>query len=189
MKARARTGAGERIGNRGMKNIGPVIVIGVLLLGAFVVFMMWGPMAQQPGMRQIEEPPAAETPQRRAGPARSQGAPIASGESGERRSAAGNAQSAGAGAGALATGGSTAASSAAPTAQPPTPNFPSAADISIGMEKSTVVGRYGDPDMVTTAVDRGRLIETYVYLRRDPNTATVVMLRGNRVIGSQTTVY
>jgi len=171
-----------------MKNIGPVIVIGILLLGALVVFMMWGPMAQQPGMRQIEElPGVTETPQRRAGKARSQGGTAAAGQSSERRSAAGSGEPAPSGS--PATGGSTVAGGAAQSSAPPTPSFPSASDISIGMGKSAVVARYGDPDMVTTAVDRGRLLETYVYLRRDPNTATVVMLRGSRVIGSQTTVY
>jgi hypothetical protein len=43
--------------------------------------------------------------------------------------------------------------------------------------------------MRTVSVDQGRQIETVVYLRKDPDVATFILLRAGRVISATTTSY
>ncbi|MBI3666803.1 MAG: hypothetical protein HY236_11380 [Acidobacteria bacterium] len=67
--------------------------------------------------------------------------------------------------------------------------FPSASEIAIGMDRAKLLAQFGKPAMKTTAVDGDRLLETFVYVHRDPNTATFVLLQNARVVSAHTTIY
>jgi hypothetical protein len=57
------------------------------------------------------------------------------------------------------------------------------------MERSKIEALFGPPSMRTVSVDQGRQIETVVYLRKDPDVATFILLRAGRVISATTTSY
>jgi len=165
-----------------MKNIGPLLVLGLVLLVALVVFLMFGPLGEKPGMRYVEDTPEAPVvkPRQSAGKA----APVEA--QGEQARAGAQSES--------VPGVAPNSQPGAPTAAVSVPErkghpFPLASDIAVGADRSAVTASFGKPSMVTTAVDGGRLLETYVYLRRDPNTATVVLLRSGRVVAVNSTVY
>ena len=69
------------------------------------------------------------------------------------------------------------------------PTFPTAAAIPVGMEKSKLLARFGSPNIVTTAVEQGWKTETYLYVRPDPGTQTVVKLRSGRVVEAASNPY
>jgi hypothetical protein len=168
-----------------MKNIGPLIIVALMLIAGFTAFLLWGPFGEKPGLRQGPEDqvqPVTETP----APAKEPGAVRAAG---------------GPAAGSRATVASSEASPSGPSAQPvatapapvsppkPPRRFPQAADVQMGTDKAAIQGVFGPPTMRTVAVDEGRLLETWVYMQTDLNLATFVMLRNGRVISSTTTVY
>ncbi len=165
-----------------MKNIGPLLVLGLVLLIALVMFLMFGPLGEKPGMRYVEETseaPAVKPRQSagRATPVEPHGEPAREGTRSEGAP----------GVAAPSQPGAPAAASSVPEKKGPP--FPLASDIAVGADRSAITANFGKPSMVTTAVDSGRLFETYVYLRRDPNTATVVLLRSGRVVAVNSTVY
>ena len=67
--------------------------------------------------------------------------------------------------------------------------FPIAEDIPVGMERRYLVKGFGRPNMITSAIEKGSPTETWVYLRRDPETETVVFLINGRVVRANSTVY
>ena len=71
----------------------------------------------------------------------------------------------------------------------PAPAFPAAADIQVGLERARLLEVYGQPTLKTTVMDQDRLVETFVYLRPDRNTATTALLRDGRVISASTSIY
>lgn len=167
-----------------MRNIGTLLLVVLILLAALVVYLLLGPLAQKPGMRAVVEetespgqapsPPANALPRRGSTPGKTAGAVNPAESASQTPSAAG-----------MPSGTTVESPGAGSTAR----NFPTAADIPVGTGKSRLQDVYGKPSMVTTAVDRGRLIETFVYLRRDPNIATVVLMRDGRVVAANSTVY
>lgn len=165
-----------------MRNIGAMIIVAVMFMLGLVAFLLWGPLSEKPGMRAVIE----ETPEAPAGVPVT-GRSEASARPGARRSA-----------------GSSEAAEAVETAQLPegarpveipsraaraARNFPTAADLPIGLEKSKLQASFGKPTMRTTVVEQGRLLETFVYLQSDPDTATFVLLRNGRVVSANTTIY
>jgi hypothetical protein len=54
------------------------------------------------------------------------------------------------------------------------------------MERAELFRRYGDPAMRTTSVEHGVPLETLVYLRREPEAATFILLRAGRVAAAST---
>jgi hypothetical protein len=62
--------------------------------------------------------------------------------------------------------------------------FPSAADLPPGTERLQIQDRFGRPDIQATTVNRGALIETYLYHRDDGRT-TIVYLKDGRVQRTQ----
>jgi hypothetical protein len=165
-----------------MRNIGALVVVGLLLLGALVAFLLWGPLGERPGMREVAEETVSQQAAPRGGRSETASRAVETGgtESAERTGLAGQRDAVTGMTGAQAVPGAPSRTGL---------SFPTSTDIPEGMERARLVASFGKPNMITTVVDRGLLIETYVYLRRDPNTATVVMLRGGRVVGSNTTVY
>lgn len=78
------------------------------------------------------------------------------------------------------------------TSEPAVPQlrrFPVAKDIPAGMERRNLVKGFGRPNMITSAIENGTPTETWVYLRRDPETETVVFLRNGRVVRANSTFY
>ena len=67
--------------------------------------------------------------------------------------------------------------------------FPNARDIKIGLDRAKLVGAFGRPSMKTTSVERDRLMETFVYLQSDPNSATFVLLQNAKVVSAHTSVF
>lgn len=76
----------------------------------------------------------------------------------------------------------------APVRQPPAP-IPTAQDIQVGMEKTRLLTAFGRPTVRTTAVERDRLMEVFVYVNADHETATFATLRDGKVVAAQTTSY
>ena len=168
-----------------MRQVGTIIVITLVLVAALVLFLVWGPMSEKPGMRTVVSMP--ETPGSKAAPAKTEPSHPRShtaGRQGEQasRDVAGSVTPGGT----PTPGGGPA--EAAGTPRPARP-FPTVADIPPGTARSKLQAAYGKPNIVTTVLDGGRLVETFVYLRPDPNAATIVLLRNGRVVGSNTTDY
>ena len=165
-----------------MKNFGALVTVAVMLLAGITAFVLWGPFGEKPGLREAQEqgvPPAAEpvpgvpaTEKPRV--VRSKGP----GMGGEEPSAEGVKPS-------------TVTAPADVAVAPPKPErrFPHGNEIALGTEKSLLQTTYGKPTMRTTAVDGGRLLETWVYLQSDPNIATFILVRNGRVVSANTTVY
>jgi len=170
-----------------MKNIGALVTVAVMLLAGLVAFLLWGPFGEKPGLREITPegvPPAAGAPEAASEPGGKAGAGrpsgrIAGGMPPVESSSAPDAAPA------------AAATPAAPVVAPAKPvrRFPQGQDIAIGTEKSVLQSVYGRPTMRTTAVEGGRLLETWVYLQSEPNLATFILLRNGRVVSANTTVY
>jgi hypothetical protein len=168
-----------------MRQVGTIIVITIVLVVGLVLFLVWGPMAEKPGMRTVVSIP--ETPGSKAAPAKTEPSHQRShttGKHGEQaaQEVAGSAPSGGT----PATAGGPAEAAGTPRSVRP---FPTVADIPPGTARSKLQAAYGKPNIVTTVLDGGRLVETFVYLRPDPNAATIVLLRNGRVVGANTTDY
>jgi hypothetical protein len=88
-----------------------------------------------------------------------------------------------------AAGGYPAQASPAAVASQSQRRFPTAAEIPSGMERNRLEAAFGPPTMRTVAVEQGVPIETFVYLRREPDTATFVLIRSGRVVSVSTTAY
>ncbi len=69
------------------------------------------------------------------------------------------------------------------------PPFPTANDIQVGLDRTTLLTTFGPPTLKTTTMDRQRLSEAFVYLSRNRNTATFVLLREGRVVSINTSTY
>ena len=164
-----------------MRNMGAVLAVALLLLVGLVVFLFYGPMSEKPGMREVTadaSEPGPTAPEVK-GPAaakarRSRESPASEPETVEM--------------------------AAANTPQTPLPavsapssragrRFPTAADIPIGMERHRLQTGFGKPNMRTTVVEGGRLLETFVYLQAEPDVATFVLLRNGKVVSANTTIY
>ena len=57
------------------------------------------------------------------------------------------------------------------------------------MERPRLVALFGPPNMRTVPVEQGAQLETLVYIRKEPDAATFVLLRAGRVISATTTSY
>jgi hypothetical protein len=67
--------------------------------------------------------------------------------------------------------------------------FPTPADLPGGMERSTLILKFGRPTMSTTEVNQGRTLETLHYMRPETGTETVVLLSAGKVLTSATITY
>lgn len=163
-----------------MRNMGAVLAVALLLLVGLVVFLFYGPMSEKPGMREVTvdasqpEPTAPQVKEPAAKARRSRESPASEPETVEM------------------------AAASIPQTPPPAVSapssragrrFPTAADIPIGMERHRLQSGFGKPNMRTTVVEGGRLLETFVYLQAEPDVATFVLLRNGKVVSANTTIY
>jgi hypothetical protein len=156
-----------------MKDFGVVAVLSFFVLAGLALFLFLGPLAEKPGMRGVEENPqgAPQEPQKKARAAASQAK-----ESGE-------------------SGGSAVEDAGEAGLAPKAPGaagrrrFPTAADVSSGMDRSRLQALFGPPNMHTVSVEQGVQLETYVYLNSEPESATFILLKSGRVVSVTTTSY
>jgi hypothetical protein len=71
----------------------------------------------------------------------------------------------------------------------PPVSFPTAGDLPAGMSRSSIKEKYGDPNFVTIQADGGVLLERYIYLNRDRNTTTLVVLENGRTVRAHSVPY
>jgi hypothetical protein len=71
---------------------------------------------------------------------------------------------------------------------PPTPapkQFPSANEISAGIERENISERFGQPALATTTTsDDGRVMETLVYSRKSGHDVTVIRIEDGKVLSA-----
>jgi uncharacterized iron-regulated membrane protein len=72
---------------------------------------------------------------------------------------------------------------------PPAKRFPTAVDVPLGTLGSAIIADFGPPTARTISVDKGDQIETLIYRRTLPDTATVIQLRNGRVVSGNSTAY
>lgn len=160
-----------------MKNLGLYIILAFLIMAGLLLVLRLGPLAEKPGMRGVSEPRTADVSPT-ASPA------SAPAEAPDGRSAAAAGQP-----GDTSPLPEAAAGSPQNQAAASIRRFPQAADVPSGMERSKIEALFGPSSMRTVSVDQGRQIETVVYLRKDPDVATFILLRAGRVISATTASY
>jgi hypothetical protein len=71
-------------------------------------------------------------------------------------------------------------------APPPAPKqFPSANEISAGVERENISERFGQPSLATTTTsDDGRVMETLVYARKSGHDVTVIRIEDGKVLSA-----
>jgi hypothetical protein len=67
--------------------------------------------------------------------------------------------------------------------------FPNPNDIQIGLDRGTLLATFGQPALKTTSIQQNRIVETFLYVSRDRNRATSVVLRDGVVISASTSTY
>ena len=173
-----------------MRNLGAIVVIAIILMAGVVAILLWGPLAEKPGMREVTDQPG-QTAEPASRPA-VKGSPKGSESKAARTQAGVKPAQAGGEAGPSEAGPVPAGETpgaGTPAARRTPHTFPTAADIAIGSERGRLESSFGKPTMRTTVVDKGRLLETFVYLQSDLNTATFVLLRNGHVVSANTTIY
>jgi hypothetical protein len=158
-----------------MKNPIIFVLAGAAAVMALAVLAFWGPFTERPGLRSVEDIPIPAGAAVEEHP--SQAAFSREGAEDARQQAPGEPS-------ARPAEGRT-SEQAAPLER----RFPTAADIVAGMERRQIEAAYGPPSMRTVSVEQGQPVETLVYLRRDPDAATFVLLRAGRVASVATTAY
>jgi hypothetical protein len=162
-----------------MKNLGLFVIVAFLLMAGILLLLRLGPLADKPGMRGVSGPRTTEV-----SPTASPASAPADAPDGRSAAATGQPGEASPLPGAAA---GSPQDKAAPAAS--IRRFPQAADVPSGMERLKIETLFGPPTMRTVSVDQGRQIETLVYLRKDPDVATFILLRAGRVISATTTSY
>jgi hypothetical protein len=164
-----------------MRNMGAVVALAILVLLGLLVFLYYGPMTERPGMRDVTvdtSQPGPTAPQAKG--------PAAAKEKRQRQTPAAEPES-------VEVAAANVPQTPSPAAQTPVSHaarrFPTAADIPIGMERGRLQNGFGKPNMRTTVVEGGRLLETFVYLQSEPDVATFVLLRNGKVVSANTTIY
>jgi hypothetical protein len=78
----------------------------------------------------------------------------------------------------------------APPVPAPTPapkEFPSANEISVGVERENISERFGEPALATTTTSNdGRVMETMVYARKSGRGVTVIRIEDGKVLSAYT---
>jgi hypothetical protein len=59
----------------------------------------------------------------------------------------------------------------------------------VGTDRTTLLEKFGQPALKTSAVDRDGLLETYMYVHADRTKATQVLLREAKVVAAHTGSY
>ena len=67
------------------------------------------------------------------------------------------------------------------------PLFPAVSQLAPGLDRSQLLDRFGNPDLEATTVDRGTLLETYLYRHKSDSSAVVVYMKDGRVERARTT--
>jgi hypothetical protein len=161
-----------------VKNLGLYIILAFLIMAGLLLVLRLGPLAEKPGMRGVSELRTAEV-----SPTASPASAPAEAPDGRSAAAAGQPGD---------TSPLPEAAAGAPQNQAAAASirrFPQAADVPSGMERSKIEALFGPSSMRTVSVDQGRQIETVVYLRKDPDVATFILLRAGRVISATTASY
>ncbi len=73
-------------------------------------------------------------------------------------------------------------------AQAPRKPFPVAEKLPIGMEATKLRAEFRDPAIRITGVERGQVVETYVYKPEDRKATTIARLRDGKLEVAETTV-
>ncbi|MEN6605701.1 MAG: hypothetical protein ABFD60_00530 [Bryobacteraceae bacterium] len=165
-----------------MRNAGPILVIALVALLAVTLFLLWGPMTEKPGMRNVSPNATESAPE----PLDSKGNVARREDSRGKRSTRAEDQSVEA---ALAAAAAIPPSTPAPATTRQGRRFPTAADIPAGTERYKLETTFGKPNMRMVSVEQGKLLETLVYLQSGPDTATFVLLRNGKVVSANTTIY
>lgn len=58
-----------------------------------------------------------------------------------------------------------------------------------GMERLRILSSYGQPNLRTVAVDSGRMVETYVFLKDQEREAVIARLYNGKLVNATTTPY
>jgi hypothetical protein len=76
---------------------------------------------------------------------------------------------------------------APPVPAPAPKEFPSANEISVGVERENISVRFGEPALATTTTSNdGRVLETLVYARRSGRGVTVIRIEDGKVLSAYT---
>ncbi len=168
-----------------MRGLGGLSLLLLALLAGLIWAVTWGPLRDfsliRPQTSNTVRPstpppkPAAQS----LSPPKGQRAPGSANESGGSAPAEG-----------MAANPEHVPAAAVPPSTPlPPPKFPTAVDVPLGTVGSSILDSFGPPIARTLAVDdRGR-VETFIYRRSRPDTATVIHVRNGRVVSSVTTSY
>jgi hypothetical protein len=62
------------------------------------------------------------------------------------------------------------------------PPFPTSGEIALGAGRAEVLEEFGRPNVKASAVERGRLLETFVYVHVSQSTSTWVRFRNAKVV-------
>ncbi len=156
-----------------MESAGLIVAVALLLLAPVAVYVATTGGGDRPGMREEPPapPPAAEKPVPRARTVKDSEL-----DREERRTIRQPVQR-------------LARIEPAPPVKRPRKVFPTPEAIKVGTKKSQLLANFGQPNMITTAVDEGRATETFVYLQPDVEMGTVVHLRSGVVVGAGSTAY
>lgn len=158
-----------------MNGFGFAVGSAVLVVGGLGMYLALGPMREPPGLRGASEAPSSvawedEDP-----------------DPGQEARAVPGIRAA-------TTQPDPSSPAAAPQTTPTDPGaaarpFPTARDIPVGLERAELLRRYGPPAMRTASVEQGVPVETMVYLQREPEAATFILLRAGRVASASTSSY
>ncbi|MCL6544455.1 MAG: hypothetical protein K6T61_04445 [Bryobacteraceae bacterium] len=162
-----------------MNGTGVGIVAAVLLLGGAGLYLGLGPGRERPGLRTITQEPLPGSWESENVNARPGSRPDSKLRKGASKAAA-------------ALPDTVPPSAAVPPQAPAGARsypFPLAREVMVGVERSELVRRYGPPAMHTTSVEQGVPLETLVYLQRDQELATFILLRAGRVASATTSGY
>ncbi len=77
-----------------------------------------------------------------------------------------------------------------PLLSPSTPQlrhpFPTRGDLARGMERATLWRSFCEPDLRITSIERGRLLERYIYVSAEQNATTYAFLEEAKVVAAYT---
>jgi hypothetical protein len=57
------------------------------------------------------------------------------------------------------------------------------------MEMQSLQASYGRPTIRATTMEKEMLVETYVYVKNEPRSATIVRLKDGKVVEAQNGIY
>jgi hypothetical protein len=68
----------------------------------------------------------------------------------------------------------------------PLPSIPESSDLRVGITRTQIRDKYGEPSLNVSARQNGRLVERYYYLNGDQTRVTVATLQDGTLVSAQT---